>query len=126
MLIMNDALWAELRRVNAIINRRVGYQTDLELYDTPELWVVADRRGDCEDYALAKRKMLLGLGWPLDALKLAVCADESGSGHAVLTIDCDKGVYVLDNRHAGVMPWKDLPYRWLRRQSGRGWVNIEG
>jgi predicted transglutaminase-like cysteine proteinase len=31
----------------------------------PEHWEPASVRGDCEDYALAKRAQLLAAGWPL-------------------------------------------------------------
>lgn len=124
---LTSADWADLSAVQAEINARVGYRADIDLYGLPELWTVADREGDCEDYALAKRRALLDLGWPVEALRLAVCQDETGGGHAVLTVDTDRGVYVLDNRARFVEPWAALPYRWIKRQAagGRDWVSIE-
>jgi len=124
---LTGAAWGQLVQVQTQINGRVGYRTDLDLYGLPELWAVADRAGDCEDYALAKRRALLDLGWPVEALRLAVCVDEQGGGHAVLTVDTDQGVYVLDNRARFVEPWAALPYRWIKRQAagGRDWVSIE-
>jgi predicted transglutaminase-like cysteine proteinase len=118
--------WRELEAVQADVNARVGYRTDLSLYGVEELWTVADRQGDCEDYALAKRRALLARGWPVSALRLAVCTTSSGEGHAVLTVDTDQGVYVLDNRRPFVEPWAALPYTWIKRQSanGPGWVSI--
>lgn len=126
MLSLTDQRWRELQSVQAEINARVGYRTDLDLYGRPDLWVVADREGDCEDYALAKRQALLGLGWPVQALRLALCVTEAGQAHAVLTVDTDQGCYVLDNRFPEVAAWTALPYRWTVRQAAGGpsWVAI--
>lgn len=126
MLTLTSERWAQLQAVQADINARVGYRADLDLYGRAEVWAVADRAGDCEDYALAKRAALLALGWPVAALRLATCQTEHGEPHAVLTLDTDRGAYVLDNRHGLVMAWADLPYRWLQRQAagGRAWASI--
>lgn len=126
MLILTDQRRTELERVNAEVNGRVGYKADIDLYGMPEFWTIAGREGDCEDYALAKRAELLALGWPVEALRLAVCLDEHGRGHAVLTVDTDRGAYVLDNRSLLVQPWKALPYTWIKRQAagGKAWVTI--
>lgn len=127
MLALTDERWLQLEEIQKQINARVGYRTDMELYGLPELWIVADWSGDCEDYALAKRSALLNLGWPPSALRLAVCLDEYGGGHAVLAIETDRGVYVMDNRHPFVEPWAALPYIWVKWQAagGAGWVTIE-
>lgn len=126
MLTLTDDKARELDRVQREVNSRVSYRTDLALYGRAELWRVAADKGDCEDYALAKRQMLLDLGWPLEALRLAVCNVETGEGHAVLMVDtANEGTLVLDNRYPGVVPWNRLPYEWLRRQDGKGgWVRI--
>ena len=124
MLSLTDEAWGQLRDVNHSVNVAVGYRTDMDLYGKLEHWTPAVAEGDCEDYALTKRQRLLALGWPLKALRLAVCRVE-GQGHAVLTVDTDRGVYVLDNRYPRVMPWKDLPYVWISRQATEGgWVSL--
>ena len=43
------------RALTALLMRE-SRKTDLEQFDTPEFWVKAGQYGDCEDYALAKRK----------------------------------------------------------------------
>ncbi len=48
-----------------------------------------DGYGDCEDYALLKRKMLMQAGWPREALLMTVVRDKKGEGHAVLTVKTD-------------------------------------
>ena len=49
---MNSYSVAE--RINSDVNASVKYKTDLEQYDTPEIWREAGSFGDCEDYALLK------------------------------------------------------------------------
>ena len=43
-------------RINRDVNASVKYKTDLAQYGTPEHLVGANTLGDCEDYALFKRK----------------------------------------------------------------------
>ena len=43
-------------RINNTVNTSVTYKTDLEQYGKPEHLVGANTLGDCEDYALLKRK----------------------------------------------------------------------
>jgi len=121
-----DAAMKRLNAVQTSVNARVSAASDLDNYAVPELWILPDRSGDCEDYALAKRKALLDAGWPPEDVRLAVATTEQGERHAVLTVDTDGGTYVLDNRHPFVEPWQALPYRWEKRQArdGSGWVEV--
>jgi predicted transglutaminase-like cysteine proteinase len=75
-----------------------------------------DGYGDCEDYALLKRRMLIESGWPREALLLTVVRGER-EGHAVLTVTTDKGDYVLDNINSDVLLWSNTSYRFIKRQS---------
>ena len=59
---------SDLKMVNRRVNDQVQYHTDIELYDKPELWVVADRVGDCEDCALAKRQALIARAFGIPVL----------------------------------------------------------
>ena len=72
-----------------------------------------DGYGDCEDYVLLKRKMLIDAGWPREALLITVVRDRKGEGHAVLTVKTDKGELVLDNQNENVVALdRDrLPFR---------------
>lgn len=118
--------WAKLTQINSDVNRRPG-KTDMARYGLEDFWTeIDDLGGDCEDFALEKRRRLLLAGWPREVVNLATCYTESGEYHAVLLIDDDQGVYVLDNRHRDVMPWAAVPYRWAKRQVGGGpqWENI--
>jgi predicted transglutaminase-like cysteine proteinase len=66
---MNSYSLAE--RINSDVNASVTYKTDLEQYDTPEIWREAGTFGDCEDYALRKRELLLNAGFARKDLHLA-------------------------------------------------------
>ena len=99
-------------RINSQVNASVTYKTDLEQYSRPEFWVEANTFGDCEDYALLKRQVLLKSGFERKDLHLACCWNETGDYHCVLLCNTDKGWFVLDNRHNWPMTPKSLLYRW--------------
>lgn len=107
---MNSYSVAE--RINREVNESVQYKTDLEQYSKPEHWVESGTFGDCEDYALLKRQLLLKRGFERKDLHLACCWVETGGNHAVLLCNTNKGWFVLDNRYTWPMTPKSLPYRW--------------
>ena len=76
-----------------------------------------DRDGDCEDYALLKRRMLISRGWPVSSLLLTVVRDEKGDGHAVLTARTKQGDFILDNKVEQLRLWNQTPYEFVMRQS---------
>ena len=67
-------------------------------------------RGDCEDYALLKQKLLIERGWPSSSLLMTVVRDEKGEGHAVLTARTSQGDFVLDNKVEAVKLWNRSGY----------------
>ena len=83
--------------------------------------------GDCEDYALAKRRELINQGWAASTLLIAVVRQQSGAGHAVLMARTDRGDLVLDNQDGDIHLWNETPYIYLKRQSranAGSWVEI--
>ena len=54
----------------------------------------SDGKGDCEDYALFKRKILIEEGFPRQALLMTVVKDEHNEGHSVLTVKTSAGEFV--------------------------------
>jgi len=117
----------ELAEVNDLVNRAIAPVTDRDLYGVAEMWTYPLDRGDCEDYVLLKRRVLLERGWPASALLITVVRDTNGDGHAVLTVRTDQGDFVLDNLVGKVMDWRDTRYRYLKRQSTANagkWVDI--
>jgi hypothetical protein len=92
--------------------------TDLEHWGVVERWNYPDDGyGDCEDYVLAKRRLLIQAGWPREALLVTVVRDKRGDGHAVLTVKTDKGEFVLDNQNDQILLWSDTGYHFVKRQS---------
>jgi predicted transglutaminase-like cysteine proteinase len=86
-----------------------------------------DGYGDCEDYVLLKRRMLMQAGWPREALLITVVRDKKGEGHAVLTVKTDRGEFILDNQEEEVLLWYETGYRFVKRQSQSNpnvWVSL--
>ena len=90
-------------RVNAAITPRI---------DPTHVWDYStDGTGDCNKYALTKRRELIAEGFPREALLLATATTERDEGHLVLVVRTDQGDLVLDNRLARVVDWSVLPYQ---------------
>ncbi len=120
--------WNELVAVNALVNRIVEPTPDQELYGEIERWTYPENRGDCEDYVLLKRRMLMQRGWPASSLLITVVTDENGAGHAVMTARTSSGDFILDNKNSKVLAWNRVPYRFYKRQSYRDprrWVSLK-
>ena len=112
--------------INSTVNARVTYKADLEQFDTPEFWCLPTNFGDCEDYALLKRKLLLEQGWHSDKLGLCVCYMPTGEGHCVLWVDTDKGSFILDNNYAFPVKPSELPYKWESMLCDGVWQQLHG
>jgi predicted transglutaminase-like cysteine proteinase len=126
--VLTAKAWKELLRINAFVNDTIKPITDLEHWGVAERWNYPDDGyGDCEDYVLLKRKMLMQAGWPRQALLITVVRDKQGDGHAVLTVKTDKGEFILDNQNEEVLLWSDTGYRFVKRQSqtdANAWVAL--
>lgn len=105
----------ELRRVNATVNRSIRAVNDS---DGRDVWQAGVASGDCEDFALTKRRKLISLGWSPRALRMAVVRTRSGEGHAVLVVKTSRGDLVLDNRTGIIKPWRQTDLSWVKIQSG--------
>lgn len=119
---------AELDEVNRQVNQDVSPVADLELYGTTEYWALPTDKGDCEDYAVLKRKRLIDKGWPVGTVLITVVRQPNGEGHAVLTARTTQGDLILDNLAPDVRLWHRTPYRYLMRQSyldPRAWVSLD-
>lgn len=125
---LSTRTWVELKRINAAVNTSVKPMTDMDHWGVVERWNYPDDGyGDCEDYALQKRRLLMAAGWPREALLMTVVRDKNGNGHAVLTAKTDRGEYVLDNQTNDVLLWADTGYRFVKRQSQSDpnvWVSL--
>jgi predicted transglutaminase-like cysteine proteinase len=127
-IVMTQQAWKDLLSVNRWVNETVKPMTDMDHWGVVEKWSYpTDGYGDCEDYVLMKRKVLIDAGWPREALLITVVRDKKGDGHAVLTVKSDKGEFVLDNQNEEVLAWTDTGYRFVKRQSQNDpniWVSL--
>ena len=94
---------SRLEAVNSYVNARVRFVDDRIQFGIADRWLtpsdtLARGRGDCEDFALAKRAMLRAAGVPERDLYLVVLKDLSRrADHAVLVVRADGRFLVLDN-----------------------------
>jgi predicted transglutaminase-like cysteine proteinase len=110
--------WKELIRINSWVNSHIKPMSDMAHWGVIDRWSYPDDGyGDCEDYALLKRRMLMQAGWPREALLMTVVRDQNGEGHAVLTVKTDKGEFILDNQREGILLWSETRYEFVSRQS---------
>ena len=117
-VVLTPTTWRDLTRVNQLVNTKIKPLTDMEHWGVVERWSYPDDGyGDCEDYVLLKRRMLIQAGWPRQALLITVVRDNRGDGHAVLTVKTDKGEFVLDNQNEEILLWSETSYRFVKRQS---------
>jgi predicted transglutaminase-like cysteine proteinase len=117
-VVLTSKAWKDLVRVNKWVNETIKPVTDQEQWGVVEKWSYPDTgRGDCEDYVLLKRRMLIQAGWPREALLITVVRERNGDGHAVLTVKTDKGEFILDNQNEDILLWSATSYRFVKRQS---------
>ena len=120
--------WMDLVRVNNWVNETIKPLSDLEHWGVAERWSYPDDGyGDCEDYVLLKRRMLIQAGWPPETLLVTVVRNQTGEGHAVLTVITDEGDYILDSQIKDISIWSGTGYLFIKRQSQSNpnvWVSL--
>lgn len=120
----------QIARVNRNVNAAVAPMSDMDNYGVEELWAYPDNgRGDCEDYVLLKRRLLIEAGLPRQALLITVVREQNGDGHAVLTVVTDRGDLILDNKRDRIVAWNETGYDFIKRQSAEDpnvWVDLRG
>jgi len=113
-----DAQLAIVRSVNARVNRTTRQVTDQRQYARAEVWALPTRRGgDCEDFALLKKRELIRAGIAPERLLIATVLDHRMRGHAVLVVRTHLGDMVLDNLTQRVLPWQRTGYIFMKMQS---------
>ena len=113
------------RDVNAAIepiSNLDHWGTMLDHWDYP-----VDGKGDCKIYALEKRRRLLEIGFPRQALLMTIVRDLEGNGHTIVTVKTDKGELILDNMVDDIRAWDATGYKFVKRQSQSDpniWVSV--
>lgn len=113
---------SDLIRLASSINTKVNLQTtaidDHVQYGREEHWALPTTRGgDCEDFVLLKKKILIKNGVAGKNLLIATVLDRSLNSHAVLILRTQNGDLVLDNLTNDIHLWKDTGYTFLKLQS---------
>ena len=125
---LDSKIWSAILNVNSTVNMVIEPKSDIDIYGKEEVWTFPDKAGDCEDYVLLKRQLLINEGISPSDLLITVVRKPNGEGHAVLTLRTNDGDFILDNLNDDVLAWSDTPYTFLKRQasfdSGR-WVKVE-
>jgi predicted transglutaminase-like cysteine proteinase len=117
-VVLTAQAWSDMLKVNTWVNTNIEPVTDMDHWGVVERWNYPDDgKGDCEDYVLLKRRMLMQAGWPREALLITVVRDKKGEGHAVLTVKTNRGEFILDNQETAVLAWNKTGYRFVKRQS---------
>ena len=118
------------KNVNLSVNRSVREVSDQAQYGVPERWALPTRRGgDCEDFALMKKRELVGKGLPPNGLLLATALDRQRNPHVVLVMRTKRGDFILDNLTDNVVRWNQTGYKFLRMQDPNvagGWTALVG
>jgi predicted transglutaminase-like cysteine proteinase len=127
-IVLDPANWMVLQNVNTTVNAAIWPEDDDRHYGRAEYWTIpTDGYGDCEDYALTKRRSLMAQGLPEPALRLAIVVTPRFGRHTVLTIVTDRGDFVLDNLTDDIKPWNNTDYVWLEWQNPKqafGWTAL--
>lgn len=128
ILQVGEAEMGVLRAVNSRANRIIRSITDLQQYQMAERWALPSKMGgDCEDYALAKKRDLIRTGFPAEQLLIATLLDRKRQSHAVLVVKTGVQDLVLDNLTDQILPWQKTGYTFLRMQDPRNprrWVSV--
>jgi predicted transglutaminase-like cysteine proteinase len=106
---------AQLRTINQFFNRHIEFATDSQVWGQLDYWAsplesMQQRRGDCEDYAIAKYFSLVSGGMPVARLRLvymrAKLDDGPAQAHMVLAYypTADGDALILDNLVDEVLP----------------------
>lgn len=90
--VKHDDIAEQVRAVDLLVNRRVTYRDDEDLYGETEYWAspwetYRNKGGDCEDYVLLKMKALEYLGVPQNRMFFAKVGMGDKPSHAVLLVD---------------------------------------
>jgi predicted transglutaminase-like cysteine proteinase len=110
--------WPQLNFINQVINAAIAPKPGDPTVDSD--WLIGPAEGNCNDYAVTKRHLLLEAGWPASALLLAeVVRVTTGEHHLILIVRGTNSDLVLDNLRpfiVGLAETRD-DYLWVRLES---------
>jgi predicted transglutaminase-like cysteine proteinase len=95
---------ARIGVINRAVNMAIEPVSDMAQWGVPDRWsapleTFATRKGDCEDYAIAKYVALTEAGIPVEDVKLMIVHNTAANeDHAVTAVRLDGTWIILDNR----------------------------
>jgi predicted transglutaminase-like cysteine proteinase len=121
--------WAVINAVNEHVNTTIKPMSDREHWGVEDRWdYPEDGYGDCEDYQLLKRRLLVQAGLSRRAMRMTVVVDEDDAGHAVLIVRTNLGDLILDNKRQEILSQKETTFEFIKREGSDGlaWVALGG
>jgi len=127
---------AELEHANSYVNFSINAKID----DARDDWQIMPLKGDCDDYAVSKRALLIERGWNPSDLRLAVVQLPDGRAHLVLTVHTahtklDRGAENGTGAHVTLMldnltdeirefPGSYRPVKWQSSTDPKAWEEV--
>ena len=110
--IKNEPVSRQIKSVNRYANAK-EYTLDIENYGLVDYWATPKEflmnNGDCEDYAIIKMLSMKWLGYDVGAMRVVVVQDTNlRIPHAVMAIENDKDILILDNQIEEVISHADI------------------
>ncbi|MGF9760745.1 transglutaminase-like cysteine peptidase [Microvirga sp. 0TCS3.31] len=124
---LDERVWNAIVATNKQVNTTVRPQEDIHHWGVIDRWDYPnDGYGDCEDYQILKRRLLVEAGLPRRALRMVVVLDELGQGHAVMAVRTERGDFILDNKRDAVLPWHQTGYVYIKSEGNQNlaWVAL--
>ena len=122
MVVWSAVERARVALINAQVNQEIEFVSDWDFNGVDDVWdYPLNCQGDCEDFALEKRRRLVENGFPSASLTMAIAFHEMQYfPHAVLLVETSKGTWVLDNLYETVLCWDAVPYIFTHREQPDG------
>lgn len=115
---LNARMLQALIRTNREVNAGIRFADDLEWQGYEEEWSYpVTGSGDCEDFALEKRRRLVAWGLPRASMSMAVVYHKTFMcPHALLLVETTAGTLALDNLDSAIRCWDKAPYNYESRE----------
>ena len=110
--IKNKPVSQQIKSVNRYANAK-EYTLDIENYGLVDYWATPKEflinSGDCEDYAIIKMLSMKWLGYDVGSMRVVIVQDTNlRIPHAVMAIEDDKDILILDNQIEEVISHADI------------------
>lgn len=119
---LNVRILQALTKTNREVNAEIRFADDPEWQGNEEEWSYpVSGHGDCEDFALEKRRRLVAWGLPRASMSMAVVYHKAFMcPHALLLVETTAGTLALDNLDSAIHCWDKAPYNYESRERPDG------